>query len=131
MAEAIVNAELDPPRTQFGDSFGFLASQLGTGGMFASLDLPALAPGLSWAINPGNVTNFLIVVATNPIDGDYNGDGVVDAADYVKWRDTDGTQPNYDKWRANFGRTAATGSRTCCCHGSHPSAWRHCWRRSC
>ncbi|MEN0111116.1 MAG: hypothetical protein AAF805_10375, partial [Planctomycetota bacterium] len=26
-----------------------------------------------------------------PLDGDYNGDGVVDAADYTVWRDTDGS----------------------------------------
>ncbi len=35
--------------------------------------------------------------------GDYNGDGKVDAADYVKWRDSIGTQAAYDVWRANFG----------------------------
>lgn len=50
--------------------------------------------------------------------GDYNGDGVVDAADYVTWRasKTNGTQllnetaslgvaddADYDAWRANFG----------------------------
>ena len=50
--------------------------------------------------------------AVNP--GDYNGDGTVDAADYVLWRDgghlqndnTTGNQPgDYDVWRANFGNT--------------------------
>jgi hypothetical protein len=37
------------------------------------------------------------------LDGDYNHDGVVDAADYVVWRKNDGTQEGYDRWRANFG----------------------------
>ena len=58
-----------------------------------------------------------------PLDGDYNGDGVVDAADYTVWRDAlgspAGTLPNdpnvgmaiseaqYDTWRTNYGATAA------------------------
>jgi hypothetical protein len=59
--------------------------------------------------------------------GDYDDNGIVDAADYVVWRDamadsipgtsssadgnSDGqiTQADYDVWRANFGRTADTG----------------------
>jgi hypothetical protein len=42
--------------------------------------------------------------------GDYNGNGVVDAADYVVWRNEIGTPAAYNTWRANFGRTAAGGS---------------------
>ena len=42
--------------------------------------------------------------------GDYNHDGIVDTADYVVWRKTDGTQAGYNLWRANFGRTAGNGS---------------------
>jgi len=48
------------------------------------------------------VSNFI----APPLAGDYNDDGVVDAADYVVWRRTDGTQAGYDLWRANFGMTA-------------------------
>jgi hypothetical protein len=44
------------------------------------------------------------------LDGDTNGDGRVDAADYVVWRKTDGTQAGYNLWRANFGATAGGGS---------------------
>jgi hypothetical protein len=58
-----------------------------------------------------------------PLDGDYNGDGVVDAADYVVWRENLGTsnplpndaiggvigQAQYDQWRANFGATLSGG----------------------
>jgi hypothetical protein len=43
------------------------------------------------------------------LPGDFNGDGSVDAADYVVWRKTGGTQAGYDAWRANFGRTLASG----------------------
>lgn len=42
--------------------------------------------------------------------GDFNDDGAVDAADYVVWRKTIGTQDKYNAWRANFGRTIAGGS---------------------
>jgi hypothetical protein len=44
------------------------------------------------------------------LPGDYNRNGIVDAADYVVWRKSDGTQPGYDLWRANFGRTAGGGT---------------------
>jgi hypothetical protein len=43
------------------------------------------------------------------LDGDFNNDGSVDAADYVVWRKGlggDFTQDDYNVWRANFGRTA-------------------------
>jgi len=42
--------------------------------------------------------------------GDFNHDGAVDAADYVVWRQTNGTQIGYDEWRTNFGRTGGTGT---------------------
>lgn len=42
--------------------------------------------------------------------GDFNGNNVIDAADYVAWRKTNGTQAAYDIWRAHFGQTAGSGS---------------------
>ncbi len=61
------------------------------------------------------------------VAGDYNGNGVVDAADYVLWRNTLGqsvtagtgadgdgdgvvTQSDYGFWRARFGNTSGSGS---------------------
>jgi formylglycine-generating enzyme required for sulfatase activity len=41
--------------------------------------------------------------------GDFNGDGTVDAADYVIWRKTGGTQEQYNEWRANFGMSSPGG----------------------
>jgi hypothetical protein len=35
---------------------------------------------------------------------------VIDVADYVVWRKTDGTQAGYDTWRAHFGQAAGSGS---------------------
>jgi hypothetical protein len=60
-------------------------------------------------------------LAPPSVAGDYNGDGAVDAADYVLWRNggplqnevnTSGTvdQSDYDAWRARFGNTAGAGS---------------------
>jgi hypothetical protein len=54
-----------------------------------------------------------MVVAVDPgLTGDYNEDGIVDAADYVVWRKSPGDfggQQGFDDWRANFG-TALPGS---------------------
>jgi len=41
------------------------------------------------------------------IGGDFNLDGTVDAADYVWWRKTGGTELDYLKWQNNFGRSLA------------------------
>ena len=45
--------------------------------------------------------------ATPNLEGDYNSNGTVDAADYVVWRETDGMQPGYDTWRATSGKLRA------------------------
>ncbi len=45
-------------------------------------------------------------------EGDYNGDGVVDAADYTVWRDGLGTtyvEADYDVWKTNYGATGSAG----------------------
>jgi hypothetical protein len=57
------------------------------------------------------------ITGVTPPPGDYNDDGRVDAADYVRWRQNEGTmnmlpndphggtigQDQYNTWRANFG----------------------------
>jgi hypothetical protein len=81
--------------------------------------------GLNQQISDANFGNKEAPVA---LAGDYSGDGVVDAVDYVVWRrsmnqsvppfsgaDGNGSgiidQDDYLVWRANFGRTASgTGS---------------------
>jgi hypothetical protein len=42
--------------------------------------------------------------------GDFNGDHNVDAADYVVWRKTDGSQPGFAAWRAHFGSSLPVDS---------------------
>ena len=63
-------------------------------------------PGSDWS----TARSFTIRIAAPGIAGDYNGNGVVDAADYVVWRKNDGTPAAYNTWRANFGRTAVGGT---------------------
>lgn len=43
-------------------------------------------------------------------DGDLNGDGFVNAADYVFWRDQLGDDLSYQAWYNNFGATPGSGS---------------------
>jgi hypothetical protein len=45
-----------------------------------------------------------------PLGGDHDGNGVVDAADYVWWSKNDGTPTGYNAWRINFGRTGPAAS---------------------
>ena len=55
------------------------------------------------------IVRFSIVKIT-ALEGDYNGDGVVDAADYTVWRDgnsPDDSQAGYDVWAANYGASNA------------------------
>ena len=58
---------------------------------------------------PTNTGAIYRVMAVSP--GDYNYDGIVNAADYVVWRKNPGSFPAdaYEDWRAHFGQTA-TGS---------------------
>jgi regulation of enolase protein 1 (concanavalin A-like superfamily) len=53
---------------------------------------------------------YLLTPAAAVIPGDFNSDGVVDAADYVFWRKNGGDSAAYDAWRAHFGQTVGSGS---------------------
>jgi hypothetical protein len=81
-------------------------------GTFSALQLPGLGSSLAWDTSQLYTTGVLSVVSTLP--GDYNGNGAVDAADYVLFRqggplanevDTPGTvnAADYDEWRSRFG----------------------------
>ena len=90
-------------------------------GTFASLDLPTLL-GLTWNTSRLYTTGTFSV----GLAGDYNNDGVVDAADYVVWRNGLGTTftPNdYNVWRANFGAKSGAGSGSGAAVPEPISAW--------
>jgi autotransporter-associated beta strand protein len=62
-----------------------------------------------WITGAGRlqVTTFI----PPPLAGDFNADGIVDAADYVVWRhNMNSTEADYEAWRTNFGRMAASGT---------------------
>jgi hypothetical protein len=108
-----------------GDSFPVLSAGGGIAGSFDILELPPLSPALAWQTLVDGTTFYVIV--TSRVPGDYNADGIVNAADYVVWRRTfgqsglrpaaDGTgqggapdgvvdELDYNFWRANFGNTS-------------------------
>jgi T5SS/PEP-CTERM-associated repeat protein len=113
-----------------GDSFNILdwGSLTGT---FDTLVLPEIASSLSWDTSQLYNTG-VISVASVGLPGDYNHNGVVDAADYVVWRKGLGTiytPDDYNVWRANFGQTAGSGSGSVATAGlpssavPEPAAW--------
>ena len=100
---------------------------------YGSSDLTLVVDGVSEtlasAIRPGitslsgirfnhasiGTTYYIDGLPSEPLAGDYNGDGTVDAADYVLWRkDPDspnnGAPDGYNTWRAHFGVTAGSGA---------------------
>ena len=100
-----------------GDTFDLLdfASR---SGVFTTVNLPSLGGGMTWDQSRLYTTGELLVLSS--LSGDYNNDGLVDAADYTVWRDNfgapAGTLPNdtaggmigtaqYDAWVAGFGQS--------------------------
>ena len=75
-------------------------------------ELGDMRPGNNGAIESrASLVTFVAVVPdpTGP-PGDFNNDGIVDAADYVVWRKTGGQRQGYNDWRSHFGRPAGSGS---------------------
>jgi uncharacterized protein YjbI with pentapeptide repeats len=68
-----------------------------------------VASSYIWDLSQLYTTGDITFLAEAGLSGDFNGDGSVDAADYVVWRKTGGTQQGYDTWRANYGRVAGGG----------------------
>jgi hypothetical protein len=64
--------------------------------------------------NLGYLNDMQIESSTVVLAGDYNNNGVVDAADYVQWRNDPaahgGDPEGYNTWRANFGRPPGAAS---------------------
>jgi hypothetical protein len=75
--------------------------------------------GSTWNINPLASANqpdnrplaqWLSGFVRNLLPGDFNRDGVVDAADYVVWRKTDGGAGGFSAWAERFGQTSGGGA---------------------
>jgi T5SS/PEP-CTERM-associated repeat protein len=95
-----------------GDVFQILTATGGISGTFATTVLPALAGNLFWEIGY-SLNSVTLTVAAPGLPGDFNSDGVVDAADYIVWRkglDTTYTLADYDLWRAHFGESTVSNT---------------------
>jgi hypothetical protein len=102
-----------------GNSFMLITASERVGGEFDQLLLPG---GFQWNV-AYNASGVVLSVVGLGVTGDYNGNGTVDAADYVVWRNSvDATGSNlpadgngdqvvnhddYVVWRSNFGKTAS------------------------
>ena len=62
----------------------------------------------TWDLSNLYTTGEVTLAALPALPGDYNGNGVVDAADYTVWRDTLGDLPSYNFWKSHFGQTAGS-----------------------
>lgn len=89
-----------------GDKFDIL-DWGGLAGTFSQVQLPTLTNGI-WNTSQLYTTG-VISVEPSGLPGDYNHNGIVDAADYVAWRKSAGTQSGYDTWRSHFGQSSGSG----------------------
>jgi T5SS/PEP-CTERM-associated repeat protein len=81
----------------------------------ATFEVRNLAPGFMFDITPsaGGIMMTALndgVFVPDTIPGDFNANGVVDAADYVVWRKSGASPEAYDEWRANFGSIAGAAA---------------------
>jgi hypothetical protein len=112
--------ELDGYSPVGGESYTLLSADSIMGTSFRATSLPTLPTGLTWDLDVGTTSVMLSITGSLPgVPGDFNGNGTVDAADYVLWRNggplqndpTPGVDAaDYDFWRARFGNTAAGGN---------------------
>jgi hypothetical protein len=98
-------------------------------------------PGFSQNVDFDDITVNGLVAAVPGTTGDYNGNGVVDGADYVVWRKNDGGNTallndnglgipirpaHYELWRANFGKSlSGSGTAFLASAGSVPEPAAH------
>ena len=108
-------------RRAIGNVFEVVHASGGIFGGFDTLSLPAIANGRGWAIVYTSFSVFLNVQSA-PLLGDYNQNGVVDAADYTVWRDTLGSTTDLRANGDNTGPAPAKLIRPITTSGSPTSA---------
>jgi hypothetical protein len=97
----------------FASSSANFLSSLSSMGIISYNTTKSNAGGYLDALMVSNSATASIDVTGVTVAGDFNLNGVVDAADYAVWRKGLGTtysQSDFQLWRANFGKSAASGS---------------------
>ncbi len=108
-----------------GAQFAVLTAAGGISTPLGSLNFGAGLPD-NFAASYNDAMTQLILTYSAGVDGDFNGDGFVDAADYTRWRDNLGAvegdllsgngnggtvdSTDYDLWKASFGNPAVAAS---------------------
>jgi len=117
----------NPFQPSAGNTFPLISAGLLGVPTFSDIIVPDLGPDLRFAVLADLLNSQLLAKVF--WNGDYNFDGVVDAADYTVWRDTLGSttdlrangdntgasagridQADYLAWKSHFGATAGGGS---------------------
>ncbi len=112
------------------DEFGSLPEEIRVAvAHYASVEGGILLGLLSEITANGSIeaNEYLTLTLSSSLIGDYNGDGMVDAADYTVWRDSFDSTTNlaadgdndgrvdfddYTLWRDNYGQTIASSAST-------------------
>jgi hypothetical protein len=98
-----------PSQNKIGDYYDIVSNNLGANVAFSA------------TFNGGQDVYYMRIT---PVPGDWNGDGKVDAADYVKWRKdpagNGGNPAGYDTWRENFGKGISGSGSGTLANGSVP-----------
>jgi hypothetical protein len=103
LAISLVNLGGGTYAPSVGTAFTFLTTTGDVGGAFSHVQGP---DGYNWRVN--YLANSVQLVVGNP--GDFNNDGLVDARDYVVWRQNSGGPLNFAAWRSHFGMTYGSGT---------------------
>jgi hypothetical protein len=111
---------LDITGTGSGTSW-VIATYTGTLTLSEADKFDSVTPGYTVDYGTGSNSQITLKLAPAGVAGDYNNNGVVDAADYVLWRNGGPLQnevaslgtvdsADYDAWRARFGNASGSGS---------------------
>jgi hypothetical protein len=120
-----------------GDMFTIITTTTGLGNQGNIALDPADTPFYQLMVNAGPAGTAMLKVINVPtvgLTGDFNNNGIVDAADYVLWRNggplmneggvTPGTSTpeDYTTWRANFGKASAGGGASLAANVPEPAS---------
>ncbi|WP_425398732.1 beta strand repeat-containing protein [Aeoliella sp.] len=137
--EVLLDASISAASLADGDTWNLFDFASATGS-FDEMDflLPALSGSLSWDTSNLLVDGTLSISALG-LQGDFNGDGVVNLADYTIWRNNLGAPEtalsagsgnnsglvdsgDYDLWKSNFGAVAAAANAVGSANVPEPSS---------